>query len=101
MGRYGTREDELDDLLKGEVFVDLYRVVRQGLVIGSPSYSLKKLEPLSMPPRTAEIPDAGPSIVEYGRWPQTGAPQILDRSAEVRVGKECVRTGRFRWAAIQ
>ena len=31
MGRYGTREDELDDLLRREVFVDLYRVVRGGL----------------------------------------------------------------------
>jgi hypothetical protein len=60
------------------VFVDLYRVVRQGLVIGSPSYSLKKLEPLYMPPRTAEITDAGSSIVEYERWLQTGEAQILD-----------------------
>jgi predicted RecB family nuclease len=25
MGRYGTREDDVDDLLRGEVFVDLYR----------------------------------------------------------------------------
>lgn len=77
MGRYGTREDELDDLLRGEVFVDLYRVVHQGLVIGSPSYSLKKIEPLYMPPRTAEITDAGSSIVEYERWLQTGDTQIL------------------------
>lgn len=78
MGCYGTREDELDDLLRGEVFVDLYRVVHQGLVIGSPSYSLKKIEPLYMPPRTAEITDAGSSIVEYGRWRETGDAQILE-----------------------
>jgi hypothetical protein len=26
MGRYGTREEELDDLFRGQVFVDLYRV---------------------------------------------------------------------------
>jgi uncharacterized protein len=78
MGRYGTREDELDDLLRGGVFVDLFRVVRQGLVIGSPSYSLKKLEPLYMQARTAEIADAGSSIVEYERWLQTGEQQILD-----------------------
>ena len=31
MGEYGTREDELDDLLRGEVFVDLYRSSRSGL----------------------------------------------------------------------
>ena len=78
MGRYGTREAELDDLLRGGVFVDLYRVVRQGLVIGSPSYSLKKLEALYMDARTGEITDAGSSIVEYERWLQTGDQQILD-----------------------
>src|SRR5262249_16674754 len=28
MGRYGTRERQVDDLLRNEVFVDLYTVVR-------------------------------------------------------------------------
>jgi predicted RecB family nuclease len=28
MGQHGTREDDLDDLLRGEVLVDLFRVVR-------------------------------------------------------------------------
>lgn len=78
MGRYGTRETKLDDLVRGEVFVDLYRVVRQGLVIGSPSYSLKKLEPLYMAAREGAITDAGSSIVEYERWIEGGDSQILD-----------------------
>jgi predicted RecB family nuclease len=78
MGRHGTREDELDGLLRGNVFVDLYRVVRQGLVVGSPSYSLKKLEPLYMPARHGEITDAASSIVEYERWLQTQEQSILD-----------------------
>src|SRR5579862_6849964 len=46
MGRYATRADELDGLLRGEVFVDLYSVVRRGLQAGVESYSIKKLEPL-------------------------------------------------------
>ena len=29
-GRYATRESQVDQLLRGSVFVDLYRVVRQG-----------------------------------------------------------------------
>ena len=45
MGRYGTRADELDQLLRAEVFVDLYGVVRKGLRAGVDSYSIKKLEP--------------------------------------------------------
>ena len=46
MGRYATRENEIDDLLRGKVFVDLYSVVRNGLRAGVESYSIKKLEPL-------------------------------------------------------
>src|SRR5262249_75505 len=46
MGRYGTRADELDMLLREEVFVDLYSIVRRGLQAGVESYSIKKLEPL-------------------------------------------------------
>ena len=30
-GAHGTREEELDQLLRDEVFVDLYRVVREAL----------------------------------------------------------------------
>jgi uncharacterized protein len=31
MGEHGTREDEIDDLLRGEVLVDLFRVTKQAL----------------------------------------------------------------------
>ena len=31
MGRHATREDEVDQLLRADVFVDLYRAVRQGM----------------------------------------------------------------------
>ncbi len=92
MGRYGTREAELDDLLRGQVFVDLYRVVRQGLVVGSASYSLKKLEPLYMPARAEAITDAASSIVEYERWLQTGDRRILaDIEAYNRTDVESTR----------
>ena len=46
MGRYATREDELDQLLRGKRFVDLFAVVRQGLRASVESYSIKRLEPL-------------------------------------------------------
>ena len=41
MGRFATREDEVDDLFRRGVFVDLYRVVRQGIRAGVESYSIK------------------------------------------------------------
>ena len=44
MGRHATREDEVDQMLRAGLFVDLYRVVRGGLRAGLESYSIKELE---------------------------------------------------------
>ncbi|GAB5499054.1 MAG: TM0106 family RecB-like putative nuclease [Pseudohongiellaceae bacterium] len=45
MGRYATREVELDALLRGGAFVDLYAVVRRSIIAGVERYSIKDLEP--------------------------------------------------------
>jgi predicted RecB family nuclease len=63
--RHATREREVDSMLRGGLFVDLYKVVRQGLRIGTPSYSIKKLEPLYGLGREADLRDAASSIVRY------------------------------------
>jgi predicted RecB family nuclease len=68
MGRYGTREREVDALLRAEVFVDLYRVFRQGVLLGEPRYSLKNVEHLYRPARAGEVSTAGESVTEYARW---------------------------------
>jgi predicted RecB family nuclease len=46
MGRYATREDEIDRFLRSKLFVDLHIVVRHALRASVESYSIKKLEPL-------------------------------------------------------
>lgn len=58
MGRYATREDEIDNLLRGKVFVDLYSVIKNALRAGVESYSIKKLEPLYGFSRNANLKDA-------------------------------------------
>jgi uncharacterized protein len=42
--RHATREAQVDILLREERLVDLYTVVRQAIVVGQPSYSIKKIE---------------------------------------------------------
>jgi len=65
-GRHGVGEEDLDQLLRGGVLVDLYQVVRGALRIGNRSYSLKKLEPLYMAQaRSGDVQTAGESVVEY------------------------------------
>lgn len=85
-GRHATREIQLDQLLRSEVFVDLYAVVRGGVRISKPSYSIKKLEDFywndSRSAAGAEVADAGSSILEYERWLETGDRSILDAIAE-------------------
>ena len=45
MGRYATREEEIDRMLRGGLFVDLYAIVRQSIRASVESYSIKDLEP--------------------------------------------------------
>jgi predicted RecB family nuclease len=65
MGRYATREDEVDELFRLGVFVDLYRVVRQGLQAGVESYSIKRLEPLCGYSRIVDLREATGALVEF------------------------------------
>ena len=65
--RHGVGEDEVDQLLRENVLVDLYPIVRKALRVGSRSYSIKKLEPLYMGEeiREGEVQNAAASITEY------------------------------------
>ncbi|AMN39051.1 TM0106 family RecB-like putative nuclease [Rhodoplanes sp. Z2-YC6860] len=64
MGRYATREDELDRLLRSIKFVDLYAVVRHGIRASVESYSIKKLEPLYQFKRQLPLSDAGKTLAK-------------------------------------
>lgn len=66
--RHDTRQDEVDQLLRNDVFVDLYQIVRHGLRIGAESYSIKVVERLYRPKRKTEVATAVDSIVQYARW---------------------------------
>ncbi len=72
-----TREAEVDDLLRAEVFVDLYAVIRQALVVGAPGYGLKTTEKLAGFTRAADVGSGSDAVVEYERWRDTGDQALL------------------------
>ena len=76
-GRYATRRDELDGLLRDGVFCDLYTVVRQSLKISQDSYSIKKLEPFYGFSRTAVTKRGDDSILQFESWLDSGDDNIL------------------------
>lgn len=75
---HGTREAEVDDLLRQGRLIDLYKVVRESLRTSEPSYSIKAMEKFYLPgARTGEVTTAGDSIVMYERWRRTGDDALL------------------------
>ena len=100
MGRYGTREAQVDMLLRNEVFVDLYAIVRHGLRVGATDYSLKTLERLYRSPRAGGVTTAGDSIVFYDRWRASGEPRQWEASPILRAirdynREDCESTSQF------
>jgi predicted RecB family nuclease len=65
VGRHGTCVDEVDELLRAGVFVDLYRAVRQGIRASVESYSIKRLEPLYGFSRVVPLRDANFALQSY------------------------------------
>ena len=60
--RYGTRGDELDQMLRTDLFVDLYSVVKNGIRASVESYSIKRLEPLYDYIRAMELSNANSAL---------------------------------------
>lgn len=76
---HGTREAAVDDILRGRKLVDLFKVVREGLRVGEPRYSLKNLESFYLEAkRSGEVTTAGDSIVMYERWRRIADDRILE-----------------------
>lgn len=88
---FGAKEEELDDLLRGGRFVDLYKVVREGLMTTESGYSIKDLEAFYMEAREGDVQSATQSIVFYERWRATGDEALLQQIEEYNYD-DCVST---------
>lgn len=84
-GRYGEGENEVDDLLRNGVLVDLYPFVRKSIRVGTENYSLKSLEPLYMDAehRIGDVTTATDSITMYARYCELLAEGNDDEAATV------------------
>jgi uncharacterized protein len=84
-GRYGVGEDEVDDLLRSGVLVDLYPLVRKSIRVGTDNYSLKSLEPLYMGSqlRSGDVTTATDSILQYARYCELRAEGRDDDAARI------------------
>ncbi|MEO8433400.1 MAG: TM0106 family RecB-like putative nuclease [Pyrinomonadaceae bacterium] len=99
-GQHGTCVDEVDQLLRRDVLVDLYRAVKQGVRASVESYSIKKMEPLYGFEREVQLLDANlalhtfQAVLAFG----PGDEDIADirKAIEGYNRDDCVSTLRLR-----
>ena len=78
MGEHGTGEQELDDLLRGQVLVDLYRVTRQAVRLSLESYSIKAVEAFYGFDRATDVSGGGGAAVIFEEWLEAQEDSILE-----------------------
>ena len=84
MGRYATKEEEIDRLLRAGVFVDLFHVVRHGVRASVESYSIKHLESFYGFERDTKLPDANAALANLqANLELNDAPSITDETKAV------------------
>jgi predicted RecB family nuclease len=106
MGRYATREEEVDSMLRAGLFVDLHTVLKQAMLAGVEQYSLKKLEALPGFVRQTSLADSREAMYFVEHKLQLGRDLDLpDKYREVMEGynsEDCLATAVLRdWLESQ
>lgn len=93
--KYGIGEAYLDRLLRERRFVDLFAVVRGGVIGSEPNYSIKSMEAFYGRKRDGEVKTAGGSVVAYERWREIQDQQVLDEIEDYNK-VDCISTEELR-----
>ncbi|PWT71234.1 MAG: recombinase RecB [Bacteroidetes bacterium] len=99
MGKYGTRENEVDQMLRAGIFVDLHTVTKQAIQAGVETYSLKALEKFHEFERAQELRAAAEKLREVQRKIEAGQT-VLESETMAVVEKynqeDCLSTLKLR-----
>lgn len=99
MGKYATRENEVDQMLRAGLFVDLHTVARQAIRAGVETYSLKELEKFHDFERVQELKIAAEQLREVQRKieaKQTSLPEETVKAVEKYNQEDCLSTRQLR-----
>jgi len=88
---HGTKENEIDNILRQRKLVDLYKVVRESIRTSEPAYSIKNLEVFYADKRGGDVKTAGDSIVWYEQWRKTNDNSLLQQISDYNEF-DCVST---------
>jgi predicted RecB family nuclease len=86
MGRYATREEEIDRMLRAGLFVDLHTICKQAVRASVEEYSLKALEIFHRFTRNVPLSDAGTARRQIEHWLELESEDVLPEKLKARVG---------------
>jgi uncharacterized protein len=81
MGRYATREDEIDRMLRAGLLVDLHTIMKRSIRASVEQYSLKALEPFYEFQRKVPLEEARAALRQVQHSLELGLTTDLDESA--------------------
>lgn len=100
MGRYATREEEIDRMLRAGLFVDLHSIVKQALRASVERYSIKDLEQFYGYKRDIELRDASKKLRAFERALELDqvetVPDDVREAVEAYNRDDCVSTFHLR-----
>ncbi|MGF7078865.1 TM0106 family RecB-like putative nuclease [Mucilaginibacter sp. UYCu711] len=100
MGKYNCCEKELDELLRGGVFIDLHSVTKQALRAGIEAYSLKELEVFHAFERQMELRQASLNLRNMERFLERNQTDDIPEEVFAAVAQynleDCLSTRRLR-----
>jgi predicted RecB family nuclease len=79
MGRYASREEEIDRMLRGQLFVDLYQAVRHAVRASIESYSIKEMEKFFGFNRATPLKDASRALANIQTALEIGDPEAVSQ----------------------
>jgi uncharacterized protein len=85
MGRYATREDEIDRILRARLIVDLHTILRQAVRASVEEYSLKALEVFHTFDRAASLDDARHAMRQFQHSLELGRAIDLDAAERTTI----------------
>lgn len=98
--RHATRQDELDQLLRGGRMIDLHSVVKEAMRVGVERYGLKELETLTRFVRATDLAEAGHARRHIELALELGETERIDPELVERViaynREDCLSTARLR-----
>lgn len=100
MGKYATRQNEIDRLLRAEMFVDLHSITKQSLRAGIEKYSLKDLEIFHGFERELALKDASSNLRAIERLLElnnaSNIPAQVIEAVQQYNKEDCISTKRLR-----